>query len=86
VYGQVALAQTNLNLGAGIGVSGGTIQWGDQIRSQTSLISCATVRKTMRLTAGQYLQLFAWQSSSGTVDLLADTNAYSTMIAIWRGF
>lgn len=86
VYGQVLLQASVINMGAGIGVSGGTIQWGDQVRSQTSLISGATVRKTMRLTAGQYLQLFAWQQHSGTIGLLNDTNAYSTMIAIWRGF
>jgi len=86
VYGQVALAASITNLSAGIGVSGGTIGWGDSVRSQTSLVACATVRKHLRLTAGQYLQLFASQSSGSTVDLLAGSNAYSTLVAVWRGF
>lgn len=86
VYGQVATASSTGTFSAGIGVSGGTIAWGDSVRTQTAQITVATVRKHLRLTAGQYLQLFGSQSSGAARAVSLASNCYCTLIALWRGF
>lgn len=88
VYGQVLLAATTAsNLSAGISVSGGTIDWGSSIRvAGTSLPQCATVRREIRVTAGQYVTLYASQNSGGTLALTGSGSSCSTLLIVWRGF
>jgi hypothetical protein len=86
VYGQVFIEAAITNLSAGLSVSGGTTMWGDSIRSQTSLKMCATVRKTLRVTAGQYVQLYGCNNSNTTVSLDGDSGGCSILIVLWRGF
>lgn len=88
VYGQAFLAPLQAgNISAGIGITGGTIQWGDSMRCQTNTLSaCPSVRKLMRVQAGDYAQLFVAQNSGGTIALDGTSDAYSTLICVWRGF
>ena len=85
VYGQVALAAVATTCHAGISVAGGTVQWGDSIRTAASAVqTCPTVCKVLRVTASQTIQLMA--SSSTGVALQGGNSAfYSTLIVIWRG-
>lgn len=85
VYGQVPFQAAINNYSAGISINGGTVQWGDSIRTQTSLINCATVRKTVRVTAGQTLTLQACVDNNN-VTLESASNSYATLLALWRGF
>jgi hypothetical protein len=88
VYGQVLMSSAETNLSAGIAVSGGTIQWGASVRSDgTAEPLCATVRREIRVTAGEYVTLYCCQNSGSTLSLLTSGGAsYSTMIIIFRGF
>jgi hypothetical protein len=90
VYGQVYLsaAAASYTLSAGLGISGGTIQWGTTTRnaSATGRTMCATVRRHLRVTAGQYVQLFGAQNSATTFSLAGSAPAYCTLICLWRGF
>jgi hypothetical protein len=88
VYGQAFLSpiQAN-NISAGIGITGGTIQWGDSIRCQNNTLAASPcVRKLMRVQAGDYAQLFVSQNSGGTIAMYHTDDAYSIMICVWRGF
>lgn len=86
VYGQVAFNAGSENCSAGISIAGGTVQWGDSIRTAgTSLITCPTVSKLLRITSGQTVQLMG----TTTVALglsTANSSFYSTLIVVWRGF
>jgi hypothetical protein len=87
IYGQVFAEAMTANLSAGYAISGGTVHWGDSIRSQVSLSVCAIVRKAaVRVTAGQYVQLFGSQNSGGAVGLQGSGAAYSTLLCLWTGF
>jgi len=85
VYGQVPFEAAVNNYSAGISVSGGTVMWGDSIRAQTALLACATVRKHIRVTAGQTLTLHACVTNNN-VALQNTATTYATLIAIFRGF
>ena len=88
VYGQVPLSSTAAwnNLSAGVSVSGGTITWGDSLRSQTAQVGCATFRGHLRLTAGQTLALYGSQSSAAAQPVVDGSDWYPTLVALWRGF
>jgi hypothetical protein len=87
LYGQVFFQPAVVNVAAGLAISGGTIQWGDGIRCQTgTLATCAIVRKVLRVTAGQYVELFGQQNSGGALALQSAATSYSTLLALWRGF
>jgi hypothetical protein len=88
VYGQVLLESAEMNMSAGISISGGTIQWGASVRTAgTAEPLCATVRREIRVTAGQYVTLYCTQNSGGTLSLLTGGgDAYSTLVIVWRGF
>jgi hypothetical protein len=85
VYGQVAFQPAVNNYSVGISVSGSTVQWGDSVRTQTSLLGCATVRKTLRLTATETVTLQA-SVSNNNVTLENVSNSYATLVMVWRGF
>lgn len=88
VYGQVLIGDADdTNLSAGISVSGGTVQWGASVRSAgTSLPLCATVRREIRVTAGQYVTLYGSQNSGGTLALTGSGSSCSTLLVVFRGF
>ena len=88
IYGQVLLESAETNMSAGISVSAGTIQWGASVRSAgTAEPLCATVRREIRVTAGQYVRLYCSQNSGSTQPLLTGGgDAYSTLLILWRGF
>jgi len=86
IYGQVFVHNSANNVSAGIGVSGGTILWGDSIKSTGSIALCATVRKTIRVTAGQYVQLFGSATTAAPLQASTASSAYSTLCVVWRSF
>jgi hypothetical protein len=91
VYGQVYYTGTTsvCNYGAGISVSGGTIQWGNVIRSDTSggaETFCANVTKHLRLTAGQTITLWAYQDSGSAMATISAGPSRSRLICIFRSF
>ena len=88
VYGQVLLASAITNLSAGISVSGGTIDWGGSIRTAgTEVLLCATVRREIRVDAGDYVTLYVNQDSSDTQALPGTSSStHSTLIVVFRGF
>lgn len=87
VYGQVTISSAEVNLSAGISVSAGTIQWGDSIRTNgTGESLCATVRREIRVSAGDYVTLYGSQNSGSTQTLNSGPTNYCTMIVVWRGF
>lgn len=90
VYGQVSMAAAaNYTAAAGIGISGGAINWGTTYRntSGTSLAMTATVRRVMRVTAGQYVSLFTSQNSGGGLALsTAGFKQASKLIVVFRSF
>jgi hypothetical protein len=86
VYGQVPFQAAVNNYSAGISIGGGTVQWGDSVRNQTgTLINCATVRKHVRVTAGQTLTLQT-SVANNNVTLESASNSYASLLAVWRGF
>jgi hypothetical protein len=88
IYGQVLLSAAVTNASAGISISGGTIQWGTSARtSSTALELCVTVRREIRVTAGQYVTLYCSQNSGDTLSLVsAGGDSYSTLLVVFRGF
>ena len=87
VYGQVLLESAETNASAGIAVSGGTVIWGDSVRTSSTAESlCPTVRREIRVTAGQYVSLYVSQSSGGTLSLPTSGDVYSTLLVVFRGF
>lgn len=90
LYGQVycADAASPYVLSAGLAISGGTIQWGDRVKSVGSVSEsvCATVRRAaVRVTAGQYVEVYGSQSSGGTLALQNSGNSLCKLIVVWRG-
>ena len=87
VYGQVSISPCVTNLSAGLSVTGGTVQWGDSIRTAATGVSlCATVRRHLRVNAGDYVQLYGSQNSEDTQTLTNSTANYCSLIVLWRGF
>lgn len=90
LYGQAYITDSAspLNLSAGLAVSGGTIMWGSRVRSAGSVSEgvCATVRRTLRVLAGQYAEVYASQSSGGSLAWKTTAQSCSRMLAVWRGF
>ena len=89
VYGQVYYAGSTsaFAASAGIQVSSGTINWGTQFRSDTSggaQAMCATVRRHLRLTAGQTVKLYGTQNSGSSMNTVHTSGNYSRLIAVWR--
>jgi hypothetical protein len=89
LYGQayIADASSPLILAAGLAISGGTIQWGDRARSvgSTGQGVCATVRRVLRVTAGQYAEVYASQGG-GSQAWEVSASQCSHLVAVWRGF
>ena len=91
VYGQIYYAGSTSTTayGAGISISGGTIQWGTVSESQTSSgvkTFCMTVNRNVRVTAGQALTLWAYQGSGSgmaTVSNVSNGNI-SRLIVVYR--
>jgi hypothetical protein len=72
---------------AGLSVSGGTINWGTQFRSDTTSgvqSMCATVRRHLRLTAGQTVALYGTQNSGSAMTTIDTAGSYSRLICVWR--
>jgi hypothetical protein len=89
VYGQVAMtAAANYTLAAGLGVSGGTVNWGTTVRNTTStpLALTATVRRHLRVTAGEYVELFASQNSGSQLDVSTGFMQCPRLVAVFRSF
>lgn len=92
VYGQVYVADASAKtaVSAGIGISGGTIWWGDRVFSagSTSEFVCATVKRaSVRVTAGQWAEIFGNQDSGGSLAAQTGTgNRICKLLAVWRGF
>jgi hypothetical protein len=85
VYGQVPFQPAINNYSAGISINGGTVQWGDSVRTQTSLLGCVTVRKTIRVNAGDAVTLQT-SVSNNAATLENVSNSYATLVICWRGF
>lgn len=88
-FGQVYLTtHASYQLGAALSVSGGTPMYGTVQRNQssTSNYMCATVRRHLRVTAGQNVQLYGYQNSGSALALMGSGNAYCKLIVVWRGF
>ena len=76
-----------MNLSAGISVTGGTIDWGGSIRtSGTAENLCATVRREIRVDAGDYVTLYCSQNSGDTLSLVGTATSHATLIVCWRGW
>jgi hypothetical protein len=90
LYGQVYLADaaSPLTVSAGLAISGGTIWWGDRTLSagSTSESVCATVRRVVRVAAGQYAEVYGSQGSGGSLAVKTTATANSRMLCVWRGF
>jgi hypothetical protein len=90
LYGQVYLADTSspFTVSAGLAISGGTIWWGDRTLSAGSAgeFACATVRRVIRVAAGQYAEVYGSQGSGGSRTVQATAIAHSRMLAVWRGY
>jgi hypothetical protein len=89
VYGQVFFdSATGFTAVAGLSVNSGTIQWGagPTNSSGTSRPLCATVRRHLRLNAGDNVQLFANQNSVGALSLSDSAGLVSKMIVVFRRF
>jgi hypothetical protein len=89
LYGQVNYATDSSGAAAysaGLRVNGGTIQWGDSVYKTTSESTGggATVRKRLRLNAGDFVQFMAQQSSGSTLSLNGTSNNQSRFIAVWE--
>jgi hypothetical protein len=90
LYGQVYLVDTSspYTVSAGLAVSGGTIWWGDRALSAGSAFDsvCATVRRVVRVAAGQYAEVYGSQGSGGSRSVLTGATAHSRLVCVWRGF
>jgi hypothetical protein len=89
LYGQVYLqsAASPGLVSAGLSISGGTIMWGDRTLSSGSTADgvCATVRRTLRVAAGQTVQVYGSQGSGGSLNVLGTFATHSRLIVVFRG-
>jgi hypothetical protein len=91
VYGQVYYAGSTSGFpaSAGIRISGGTIQWGTlwAFNGGTAQTLAATVRRNYRLTAGQTIQLYAYQAVGSNMNTeYSPPNQTSKLIIVFRSF
>jgi hypothetical protein len=86
VYGEIVPTTGLPNISAGLAISGGQIQWGDSIKPPASGTSwfTPTVRRLLRVTAGQYVQLYG--SSSIAQNLQTAYGATSRLVVVFRSF
>lgn len=90
LYGQVNYAPYGsggaVAYSAGLSVNGGTIQWGDSVYRTTAEGNGggAIVRKRLRLSAGDFVQLCAQQSTTGSLALNATAANQTRFIALWE--
>lgn len=68
--------------------AGGTTYWGDVMQSDTSSVEslAPTVRKLVRLTAGQTIQLFGFQNSGSSQQTRSQGATFSRLIVVFRSF
>ncbi|MDA8319684.1 MAG: hypothetical protein M0030_07740 [Actinomycetota bacterium] len=90
-YGQVYTAgsSSNMSLCAGLSVNGGQIDWGDtglNATASSTQTQCATVRRTLRVTAGSTIGLYGSQSSGSSLYYIGSAGRFCMMICVWRGF
>jgi hypothetical protein len=87
--GQVAWATASGGqFSAGLRVNGGGTVWrGTRATPPTTSTQglITTVEQTLRMSAGDYVEVIAAQSTGGTVALNTSAPAYSKLIALWRG-
>jgi hypothetical protein len=87
-YGQFNLA-SNTNTTAycaGLAVNGGTTQWGDSVYKLTDTTGGgAAVRKRLRLSAGDKVQLIGCQGSGGAIGYNSTAINQTRMIVVWDG-
>ncbi|HEY5244873.1 MAG TPA: hypothetical protein VIJ60_04340, partial [Acidimicrobiales bacterium] len=90
VYGQVYLgdASSSVSISAGLAVDGGTIMWGDRVQSTGNPANeiCATVRRTLRVQGGQYVEVYGSQGSGGSLNVIGTAASHSRLVCVWRGF
>jgi hypothetical protein len=89
VYGQVFMqSASGYTAVAGLSVNSGTVQWGagPTNQSSTSRPLCATVRRHLRLNAGDNVQLFVTQNSGSSIGLSNSAGFVSKMIVVFRRF
>jgi len=88
-YGQVYLAGSSsaYEMSAGLQQNSGTIQWGTRFQSSTTSGAqsfCATVRRLLRLSAGDTIKLYGTQNSGSSMNTEASGATYSKLICLWR--
>jgi hypothetical protein len=91
VYGQVYYAgsSTGFVAGAGIKVGSGTTQWGTvwAFSGGTAQALAATVRRNLRLTAGQTIKLIAYQAVGSAMNTeVAAPGGTSKLVVVFRSF
>jgi hypothetical protein len=91
VYGQVYYAgsSTGFVAGAGLKFAGGTTQWGTiwAFNGGTAQSLAATVRRQIRLVAGQTIQLIAYQALGSAMNTeFSAPNQTCRLIVVFRAF
>lgn len=89
VFGQVYLQATaSYTMGAGLRINSGTTQWGSTPANQstTARTMCATVRRHLRLNAGDTIQLLGTQNSGAPIALQNVAGQVSKLIVVFRSF
>jgi hypothetical protein len=90
VYGQVYLgdASSPVSISAGLAVDGGTIMWGDRVESTGNPANeiCATVRRTLRVQGGQYVEVYGSQGSGAGLNVIGTSASHSRLVVCFRGF
>jgi len=91
VYGQVywAGSAAAVQLATGISVNGGTIDWGGVVRADTTAGAtpfCTAYARTLRLTAGNTIEMFGSQNAGANMATLASTQQKSRLVMVFRSF
>jgi hypothetical protein len=88
VAGQAAFASSNSGIcQSGLRVNGGTTSWGTKAAAPATSTAgvIAASEQYLRVSAGDYVQLIAFQSSGGSLSLTTSPPSYSKLIALWTG-
>lgn len=87
-YGQVYLAgsTSSFRCAAGLSVNSGTINWGVRCASVSTSANttCPTVRRVLRLNAGDTVTLYGTQDSGSGMNTVSSGAAFSKLIILWR--
>lgn len=91
IYAQVYYAGTTtaFQLGAGIAVNGGTIDWGSVCRADTTANPtpfCVPYCRHVRLVSGDTITFYASQNSGSSMDTVATTQQKSRLVMVFRSF